>query len=509
MGDDFTSQLLKGFERRADAAKKQVEERARRAAEQRQRLKEEQEQAEKERLAAEVDQMMARANQRVSSKRKKRKKKPVASKAAASSSSNSEPKPPQPKKPIPKHHVSEMRTNYRAPPKRTGPGRVPKLGPNMEFVVRREKKKKQIRVPHTYDYSDMFGDDYWRGIDIDGAKKISKETAEATKEAQQIIAERKAQREENKRQMEQTIREVRELEKKGLWDEKTQNKRRLEHSEKEWVAVDTPVPIFRQKNSAIARAAQSSSSASKPLASLWAKPASVASKPLAKKESVAQVKERARLFKERLMGLNTSSAKKTVPSKGAKSKNSSGSDSDVDRRPSSDKKRTPLKRRVYDSEGSEDDGDRRGKKRKRRPSQYSGSDSEYDRKSPSAKKRRRARDFSDDSDSGYGRGSLQKSRQAREDGGDSDLDRRSSRKSYGNEKKRHSSRKSYNSDEWSDSNNDDDSDEEDFFDISALDREEARSERIAKLEDKRELAKLRRDKKEKERRRREFEAQHG
>ncbi|PXF43286.1 hypothetical protein BWQ96_06925 [Gracilariopsis chorda] len=150
-GEDFTAQLLKGFEKRATAAEKRVEDRAKRAAAERMRLKREEEEAEKERLAAEVDQLMARARSRAGTKKRRTKKRTASNKnksANASSSSSATPaKSTNAGAKKKDKHYAAATVNYKAPPKRRIRSAPPKTDAEHGIRCAKGTKEKEDSSP--------------------------------------------------------------------------------------------------------------------------------------------------------------------------------------------------------------------------------------------------------------------------------------------------------------------------------------------------------------------------
>lgn len=291
----------------------------------------------------------------------------------------------------------------------------PKPLPGMEFVVRKTKKK-EVEVPHTSDFSDLYGEEYLVGIDLKCTRDMQKESAKATKEAQQIHRERKEKVDRLRREADEKIAMEKELAKKGI-----KSKRRAS-SDKDWVAVDVPIKLGKGQTvpESVIRNAAANSAPSANGKRVLSKAAQVA-------EQKARIEQRSRALKERILRATGGSVKKTSPSP---------------------EEERGVKRRA--------DSPRRDvRKRPARDDRYAASDWRDER-----------------------------------------LDRpRSRRDEY---------ERGYDSEEFSEEDEDSD-DESETFGIEALEREEERSAKWAKIEDRREREREMEHKKEKERRRKEFE----
>lgn len=308
----------------------------------------------------------------------------------------------------------------------------PKPLPGMEFVVRKSQKK-EIKVPHTSDYSDMFGDKYLVGIDVKCVQDMKKKSAQATKEAQRIIAERKEKAERLLKEAEESRKKDEEAARMGIKRDK--NEWRKKAAEREYISVDKPLSMMTpaEREMLLRQAERDNTSSPVGPSSSSASASGVArgriSKNVAKVASAKEVAKRKAALRDRILAATG----------GAKPKpNSVRSPSQSpERRPSS----TGMRRRPMDDRDS-----------------YRTDRHEYVR-------------------------------------------RQSPRRSRCEEEER-----GYNSEEWSGAEDGSDSDDsEDLYGIDALDREEERSSRLAKLEDKRERMRELKHQKEKERRRREFE----
>lgn len=326
------------------------------------------------------------------------------------------------------------------------PSGPPKPLDGMEFVERRDKKK-EIKVPHTSDYSDLFGDDYLVGIDLKCVKKMKEESAKATKEAQKIIAEQKALKQKRLREAEELSKMSEEMKRRGL-KEKHQNEWRLKATEKDWIAVDVPTSALTPRERAKLKTTASSSSQASGVGSSTSAGVRVTKAKKAQFDAADIARKKAALRQCVLAATGGSPA--------AKPRRARSPSSSPERRPTPSRKR----RRTLED-------DRRAPERR-----------SYDDR----RTERRPRD-----------------------------DRRSDRRSYDDweaKKPRYEDRnRGYNSEEWDDDVDDDDDDsEEDLFGIEALDREEERSARLAAEEDKRERKLELQRKKEKERRREQFES---
>lgn len=201
------------------------------------------------------------------------------------------------------------------PKRASGP---PKPMPGMEFVVRKTKKK-EIRVPHPSDYSDMFGKEYLLGIDLKVTSDMAKESAEATAEAQHILKEKKELADRLSKQAKENVNKERDMMKKGILNGKTRDSRRIEASSKDWVAVNTPVKSADQ-----AKAVDLVSKAAS-----YEKGSSGKARESATPGIVGNYKERGRLLKERLLAMGGGPkpvAKSTKPVERARHQDS---DSDV------------------------------------------------------------------------------------------------------------------------------------------------------------------------------------
>ncbi|KAI0561139.1 hypothetical protein FGB62_92g046 [Gracilaria domingensis] len=455
MQDDFTAQFLRDYKARVDAAHERAQERARRVANKRKLLEEAaakaRDEAQKARIADEVVDMFSRVAPKSPWRRKKGQKKDVKPKAttpgrkrSSKATSNQQ------------LGVHGARVNYRAPRKARASRPPPKLGEDMEFVVRRPKEKKEIKVPHTSDYSDMFGGKFWLGVELGFAKKSAKETAEAKAVNEKIIAEQQADRKRRKQERIDFFGEEKALEKKGLLDGPSKSKRRLEFSDKDWVAVDVAIPTRLQKGSEVVKQAQKASTKFRKAS---ARKEKAADGRIAKERKRKELDERARRLRERILALGASTPKKASNAQQKSLKKATGDG---------------AKLYFSDSNDSELEKPRTARKAPCR----TGSDG--------AKKLTRGKlstdvDYSSDDD-----GSVE---------------------TYGSSSAAERKRKR----RWEVQGDDSEeySDDGDLYDIAAIDREEEESARIARMEDKQELEKLRRGRREKAQRRREFEQRRG
>lgn len=327
--------------------------------------------------------------------------------------------------------------------KNTGP---PKPMKGMQFVERRDKKK-EINVPHTSDYSDLFGDDYLVGIDLKCVTKMKEESAKAAKEAEKIHAEHEAQRQKRLKEAEEIAREAAEMKRRGV-NQKETNMWRLKATEKDWVAVDIPTNALTPSERAHLKG---SSSSAQPSRLGVASNSGITKVSKAKREAIGAAE-----MAKKKAALRQSILAATGGAKPARTNRVRSVSSSPERRPMPSGKR---KRALDDDRRSLDrrSGDRRPAERRL----------VSDRKND-----RYARD-----------------------------DRRPKKPRYDDRNM------GYNSDEWGDEldGDDDDDDEEDLFGIEALDREEEESARLAAIEDRRELRLEAQRRKEKKRRREEYE----
>lgn len=406
------------------------------AAAARRKALEERKQREKDRIRQDVDKMLSRTN------RPKRgaigKRRDGAAKAKA--------------RRLTPDQVA-MKIRGVAPPKPAGassatkekakkPSGPPKPMPGMEFVERRERKK-EIKVPHTSDYSDLFGDEYLVGIDLKCVSKMKEESAKATKEAQKIIAEKKALREKRMREAEENTKFSEEMKRRGLKD-KHRNEWRLKATEKDWVAVEVPTDALPPREKAKLKAVGSSQGSAAGPATDGSGAAKV-NKAKKVEFDAAEIARKKAALRENVLNATATRAAPSSRPRRARSPSSS-----PERRPvaSSKRKRVvePERRSLVSNRRSHED-------QPRRP----------ERRSNEARVSKRSR-YED----------------------------------------RH---RGYNSEEWDDDFEDDEDEDsdEDLFGIEALEREEERSARLGALEDKRERQKELRRKKEKERKRLEYE----
>lgn len=314
----------------------------------------------------------------------------------------------------------------------------------MEFVVRKEKRK-SVYVPHTSDYSDMFGEEFSRGIDLPCILNTQAETAKATEEAKIIVAERQEKLARIKKEAKEVHRKELEMARKGIKPDKDHNL--IKAANETYVAVDLP-PSYLAKNPH-ARPAAAGPSSSAGGVSTRPRMSKQAAITMSKKE----ISERSRKLKERILAATGGAPKKSA-------KRSRSEDGD-DRSPVPAKRRRTEDNRVR---GRKDDRSGRSRETQRRSRT----------RSPPARRGRQE-------ERGPGRD-------------------RSNSPAYS---------RGYNSEEWSDRNDSDsDGSDEDLFDLEALEREEARTTRYAKMEDKNERLKEKHRREAKEQRRIEFENSH-
>lgn len=433
---DFALGVLARVTEGQKAAAAAEKRRAAAAAAARRKALEERKQREKERIRQDVDKMLSRTNRpkrRTIAKRRDgvtraKSRKMTPDEVAMKIRGVAPPKPPGPS--------STAREKAKKP---SGP---PKALPGMEFVERRERKK-EIKVPHTSDYSDLFGDDYLVGIDLKCVSKMKEESAKATKEAQKIISEKKALKEKRMREAEEATKISEEMKRRGL-KEKHRNEWRLKTTEKDWVAVAVPTSSLTPHEKAKLKATGSSSQGSAVGSPNDGSGARKVSKAKRVDLDAAEIARKKAALRENILN-----ATRTAPA--SKPRRARSPSSSPERRPVASSKR----KRVMEPERRLLGSERRS---------YGDQDRRSARRSYEARGSKRPR--------------------------------------Y--EDRHHGYNSEEWDDEFDDDDDDDDSDE-DLFGIEALEREEERSARLGALEDKRERQNELRRKKEKERKRLEFE----
>lgn len=378
---------------------------------------------------------------------------------------------------------------------RGAPAAPPKPLPGMEFVVRKTERK-VIPLPHTSDYSDMFGPEFSLGFDSKVHKNEAKESAIATKEAQRILSERKEKNERSLAEAKAHMAEDQELERQGKLTTKMKNSRRVEASARDWVAVDVPVPIGAPRPDRLSLASSSAADSRN----------RVSNSVLTTKEKVSNVQKsknetqaRRRALAKRISALGSlggpSPSSPTPPQSAKRSHGHRDSDDDLsddDDIQSARKKRKPSvdpftlphkspgeerrlgKRRpaVRDADDRHRDGNRRRDVDDRRRNSRRREEEEPPR-------RRRRTDVSDEEDD---------DRYRRSSGRRGEADTRG-----------------YNSEDWSVAD-DDDGPRGGFNDMDDYDEEELESTRVAAAEEAKEKLAEKRRKKIKERRRQEAES---
>lgn len=367
----------------------------------------------------------------------------------------------------------------------------PKPLPGMDFVVRKTKNKK-IRVPHTSDYSDMFGEKFLRGIDLKVLQDNAKESAIATKEAQEILSENKLKNQKAREVARKHYEEEKVLEREGKLTTKVKNSRRCEASALDWEVVDTPVASNAKRPAEVnGRPVSTTSEPARKLGQSSKAGSSSASVP-----NKSDTAARKRALQERLqlmMPAEKTESRKTPPtSAGKRGRVQRQSDSDASSEENdyaARKRRKSLevasKRRSVEKDTR--DADRRGSKRR-------SVEREEDKRV------------------------MRSGRRRRDDGEEDETPRRKRRRSYvsdDEEDDRRYTRRAREpargdiSDEWSDEEDDDDGSDDGsirFNDLDEYEEEEEESRRMGELEDKKEFIAEKRRKSIKEKRKRQLDS---
>lgn len=325
----------------------------------------------------------------------------------------------------------------------------PRPLPGMEFVVRKTRKKK-THVPHSSDYSDMFGSQYLQGAELPVTKNMVKDSAKALEENKKIHAEKKENVKRAQRQAAEDARRAADLKKRGLLTARERKRLQTEASSRDWVAVDAPVAVGKMGKAQVKQLSSESSVLRRVVAE------TAGDRAVKKVLDARVVRQKQKELLERIKNLGGGGGS-------AKTSASAGS------------------------------GEVRKKKRARVEDDYE-EEEEYERRRAVKVQRKRREDrqmrgkYEGDRSGRTGPFNHREKERPRVGGRSAPAER------------------GYNSEEWSDGADDNDGDDgEDLFDISALDREEERTEKAAKFEDRREFLDDKKRRKEKERRREQHE----
>lgn len=353
---DFALGLLQRVSASTKAAQEAERRKQREAAAARAQAAQMEQEKEKQRIREEADRMVDRNT---------RTKKKLAAKRRATLSKK-EKKPMTPEQIAFKLRGVNPKDESLRRPKLRKPSGPPKPLPGMEFVAKKNQKK-EIKVPHTSDYSDMFGDKYLVGIDVKCVQDMKEESAKATKEAQKIIAERKARAEKLLKEAEEMRKKSEEAERLGIKFDK--NEWRKKAAERDYISIDKPLNLMtatekerllRQAEKKVASLAAASSSAPGPSGVAKGR----ISKNEAKIASAKEVAKRKAALKDRILAATGGAKPKPRPVRSPS----------PERRPSA----TGVRKRLLDDRDSYKT-DRREPIRRPSPkrSKYGGSDRGY------------------------------------------------------------------------------------------------------------------------------------
>lgn len=230
--DAFGAQLLSKFKARQSAAREDAKRKAAQAKAAAEKEREERDVA-KRQMAQEEAQRMLKKGTRSPLRRTLGKRRPASVDTALSPSKRAR---------ADIEASSRKKSVKRAPPQPKKPDYDPlKPLPGMEFVVRKAKSK-DVSIPHTSDYSDMFGDEYLLGADIKLNADMVQASAEATAESQRLLNERK----EKLKRIRQESEHRAELVNKGKLAPSKAKKKWNPSESDEWVAVDNPLVASRE-----------------------------------------------------------------------------------------------------------------------------------------------------------------------------------------------------------------------------------------------------------------------